>query len=196
MMCQSVVIGVRIGMESIGRLGGGLLILTGLAGVGLGVHGWSARHSGSVPVSLASPGPGAPTVQTSTPATQGPSAGPSTGASSGPSASGSANSSASPGPLLKSMPYASYAFQIYPGALSAQARQALAGLTVNIHKQGTQISMTTAVNGGQTSQPHLFPATDHVYIVESALGDDAQNSDYNLGDDGLVVTDAQGRIVQ
>jgi hypothetical protein len=94
------------------------------------------------------------------------------------------------------MPYASYAFQIYPGSLSAQARQALTGLRVTVHPQGTQISVTTAVNGGPTSTPQSFPAGDHVYIVESALGDDSSDTDYNLGDDGLVVTDAQGRIVQ
>jgi hypothetical protein len=196
MMCQSVVISVRIGMESIGRVGGGLLILTGLVGVALGVHGWSARHAGSVPASLASPGSGRPAAQTPAPAPHGPSAGPAASSSAGPTASRSATPSRSPGPLLKSMPYAAYAYQIYPGALSAQARQALAGLTVKIHKQGTQISMTAAVNGGQASKPSLFPATDHVYIVESALGDDATNTDYNLGDDGLVVTDAQGRIVR
>jgi hypothetical protein len=35
-----------------------------------------------------------------------------------------------------------------------------------------------------------------VYVVEASLGDEAGNSDYNLGDDGVVVTDPQGRIVQ
>jgi hypothetical protein len=35
-----------------------------------------------------------------------------------------------------------------------------------------------------------------VYVVEASLGDDSGNADYNLGDDGLVVTNAQGRIVR
>jgi hypothetical protein len=35
-----------------------------------------------------------------------------------------------------------------------------------------------------------------VYVVEASLGDDSGNSDYSLGDDGLVVTDAQGRIIR
>ncbi len=94
------------------------------------------------------------------------------------------------------MPFAPYAFQIYPGSLSAQARQALAGLRVTIRPHGAEISVTTAVNGGPTSKPHSYPAGDRVYIVESALGDDSGDTDYNLGDDGLVVTDAQGRLVQ
>jgi hypothetical protein len=35
-----------------------------------------------------------------------------------------------------------------------------------------------------------------VYVVEASLGDDSGGTDYNLGDDGLIVTDAQGRILQ
>jgi len=35
-----------------------------------------------------------------------------------------------------------------------------------------------------------------VYIVESSLGDDSGNTDYSLGDDGLVVTSPDGRILQ
>jgi hypothetical protein len=33
-------------------------------------------------------------------------------------------------------------------------------------------------------------------VIEASLGDDSGGSDYNLGDDGLVVTDATGRVVQ
>jgi hypothetical protein len=33
-------------------------------------------------------------------------------------------------------------------------------------------------------------------FVVASLGDDSGNSDYSLGDDGLVVTDAQGRIIR
>ena len=36
----------------------------------------------------------------------------------------------------------------------------------------------------------------HVYVIEAALGDDSGNSDFNLGDDGIVVTDARGRILR
>jgi hypothetical protein len=35
-----------------------------------------------------------------------------------------------------------------------------------------------------------------VYVVEASLGDDSGNTDYNLGDDALVVTDAKGGIIQ
>jgi hypothetical protein len=33
-------------------------------------------------------------------------------------------------------------------------------------------------------------------VLEASLGDDSGNSDFNLGDDGLVVTDSSGRILQ
>jgi hypothetical protein len=42
----------------------------------------------------------------------------------------------------------------------------------------------------------LYPLGARVYVVEASLGDDSGNSDYNLGDDGIIVTDAHGRIVQ
>ena len=51
-----------------------------------------------------------------------------------------------------------------------------------------------------TGQPppsaQFYPNGARVYVIESSLGDDSTNIDYNLGDDGLVVTDAQGRIRQ
>jgi hypothetical protein len=33
-------------------------------------------------------------------------------------------------------------------------------------------------------------------VIEAAMGDDSGTSDYNLGDDGLVITDSRGRILQ
>lgn len=167
-----------------------LLIATGVVATALGAHGWAARHAVRIPNALGS--------QTGRAAFVGPHAVPS------PKPAGQARPSAKPsaaprgarGPLLRSMPYARYAYQIYPGTLSVAARQALAGLKVTIRQHGADISMVTAVNGGPASAPHYLPASDHVYIVESAFGDDSNATDYNLGDDGLVVTDTRGRIVQ
>ena len=49
--------------------------------------------------------------------------------------------------------------------------------------------------GGAPGAPHVYVGGARVYVVEASLGDDSGNSDYNLGDDGLVVTNAEGRIV-
>ncbi|MGD0321783.1 MAG: hypothetical protein ABSC00_09325 [Acidimicrobiales bacterium] len=55
------------------------------------------------------------------------------------------------------------------------------------------VSAAGSTQGAQTS---TYPVTDHVYFIEASFGDDSGNSEYNYGDDGVVVTDASGRIVQ
>ncbi len=50
--------------------------------------------------------------------------------------------------------------------------------------------------GQPAAAPHLYVGGARVYVVEASLGDDSGNADYNLGDDGLVVTNAQGRIMR
>jgi hypothetical protein len=98
--------------------------------------------------------------------------------------------------LLSSQQYAQYSFQVYPGKPSAAAQAALTGLSVKVQKASGGLSVTANVNGQAASQPHLYRGGVRVYIIEASMGDDSNASDYNLGDDGLVVTDAQGRIVQ
>jgi len=80
--------------------------------------------------------------------------------------------------------------------MSAAARLALTGLKVSVHRQGSGISVTAGVIGQASPAPRLYPQGARVYVVETSMGDDSGNTDYNLGDDGLVVTTAQGSIVQ
>ena len=82
------------------------------------------------------------------------------------------------------------------GPRSSDRIAALIGLSVTVHRHGTGISVTAGVNGQAASAPQYYPVGARVYVVEASLGDDSGNSDYNLGDDGIIVTDAQGRIVQ
>ena len=56
--------------------------------------------------------------------------------------------------------------------------------------------VTAGVIGQAAGSPHLYAGGARVYVIEASLGDDSGNADYNLGDDGLVVTDTHGRIVQ
>ena len=72
----------------------------------------------------------------------------------------------------------------------------MAGLSISVRRQGSGISVAAGVNGQPQAAPQAYPAGARVYVVESTLGDDSGNTDYNLGDDGLVVTDVQGRIIQ
>jgi hypothetical protein len=169
-----------------------LLALAGLAGVLLAVHGWSARGSSAALGSIggSSAGPARPSVspsQAPPSSSVSPTAGPQP--SSGPSA-------ATPGPLLSSQSYASYSFVVWPVKPSQAAKAALTGLSVTVHRQGNGISVVAGVNGQAAGTPHFYPTGDRVYVVEASMGDESGNTDYNLGDDGIIVTDAHGRIVQ
>lgn len=171
-----------------GPLGLALLAVTALTGVILGVHGWSGRHSGLPAGALA----GSSSSQAAG-ARPGRTAGPSAPAA-GPSAP--AASPSGPGPLLSAQSYAQYSFKVWPGTPGAAAQAALTGLTVKVVRQGSGIMVTAGVAGQPTAAPHFYAHGAVVYVVEASLGDDSGNSDYSLGDDGLVVTDAQGRILQ
>jgi hypothetical protein len=181
----------------VGPLGVTLLGVTAVAGLVLAVHGWSGRHAGLTPGALA--GGGSSPAVTAGPARHSRSAGPSASAAApgasaaAPRASG-ASPQASPGPLLSSQSYAQYSFRVWPGTPSASAQAALTGLSVKVHRQGSGISVTAGVIGQSAGAPTFYPRGAVVYVIEASLGDDSGNSDYSLGDDGLVVTDAQGRI--
>lgn len=100
--------------------------------------------------------------------------------------------------MLSSTSYAAYAFQVYPGPLTSQARQATAGFAIRVspHSSST-IELSVAARGsGQAPQTASFPSSDRVYFIEATLGDESGRLDYNFGDDGVVVTDARGHIVQ
>ena len=65
-----------------------------------------------------------------------------------------------------------------------------------MRKRGSGIMVTAGVAGQPTPPAKFYPTGARVYVIEAAMGDDSGNSDYNLGDDGLAVTDSQGRILQ
>jgi len=76
------------------------------------------------------------------------------------------------------------------------AQQAATGLTISVTRQAGGITVRAGVAGQPTGPAHFYANGRGVYIIESSLGDDSANVDYNLGDDGLVVTDAHGRILR
>jgi hypothetical protein len=185
-----------------GPRGLALLALTAVAGLIMAVHGWShhrlavapslAAGASSASAPAASP-PGAATVRPS------PSARPSR--PSGPAATPGATSAApapsaaaSTGPLLATQPYAQYSYRVWPGTPDTTARAALTGLSVSVHRQGPGISVAAGVSG-QPGPARFYPQGARVYIVEASMGDDSGTSDYDMGDDGLIVTNAQGRIL-
>jgi hypothetical protein len=184
---------MRLGGEPVGRWGIALLVVTGAIGLLLGWHGWTTRASvapslagaaSSAAVAPATSAAAAPATATAGPAAASP-------AATNPAPAGPAK----PGPPLSSEPYASVAFQVWPGTHSTAARQAMTGLKVTVRKDGRGLLVTAGVIGQPASPPHLYVGGARVYVIEASLGDDSGNADYNLGDDGLVVTDAQQRIL-
>jgi len=192
---------MRIAGETVGPRGITVLALSAVAGLLLGVHGWSGRHNGlpstlaglgPSPSAPARPGPSSASPTQSRPAQSRSAQGPPT---QGPSATASPTPGG-PGPKLSSQSYASYAFQEWPGPVSSAAKAAATGLVITVRKHGSGIMVTAGVAGQPTPAAKLYPAGAKVYVIEASMGDESGNSDYNLGDDGLVVTDSQGRILQ
>ena len=192
---------MRLGGEQVGRWGLAVLAITGVAGLALAVHGWSVRGAGATPslagsTPAAASAPAGATARPSPPsrATASPAGTPARPAANAPGAAGSP--APAPGPKLSSEPYASVAYQIWPGPVSSTASQALTGLAVSVHRRAGGLAVTAAARGQGPATSHLYPGGVRVYVVEASLGDDSGTLDYSLGDDGVVVTDAQGRIVQ
>jgi hypothetical protein len=100
------------------------------------------------------------------------------------------------GPLLSSTPYAPYAFEIYPTSPSGQAQLAMTGFKVQITRGQSTITVRVSTTGSPGGQSSTYAASDRVYFIETSLGDDSGDVDYNVGDDGLVITNSAGRIVE
>jgi hypothetical protein len=177
----------------VGPGGATLLLVSAVAGGLLAVHGWSTRHAGPPLGALSGAASTAPGGTSGSAGAAGASS-PGSSTSTSPTG-GAAGRSAKAGPALSSESFASYSYQVWPGAPSAAAKTAMTGLSISVHKTGSGISVTAGVSG-QQGTARAYPGGARVYVVEASMGDEAGNADYNLGDDGVVITDAHGRIVQ
>jgi hypothetical protein len=198
---------MRISGDSVGPRGLALLLVTAVAGIVLAVHGWSGRQSKLTPGALGGPGSPVPARSSASPSPASsfsPRRSPSPASSSSPRGSPTAPATAGrstgthaakAGPLLSSQSYASYSFLVWPGTPSAASKAAMTGLSISVRHTSSGISVRAGVTGQPQSAAHLYTTGVRVYVIEASLGDDAANTDYNLGDDGVVVTDASGRIV-
>jgi hypothetical protein len=72
----------------------------------------------------------------------------------------------------------------------------MTGLSISVRRTGSDISVRAGASGQPQAPARSYHGGARVYVVEASLGDEAGNFDYNLGDDGVLVTDAHGRIVQ
>jgi hypothetical protein len=146
-----------------------VLSIAGVVGVAFGILGWTQRGTGLVsPLASASP-----------------------------SASGTPSASAAAGPDLSTQPYASFAYLVWPGPVSATGKIALSGWALTVTRKAGGITVKALQNGTlMASVSHFYPDGAKVYILDSDLGDDAgPNTDYNDTDDGLVVTNSLGQVL-
>lgn len=72
----------------------------------------------------------------------------------------------------------------------------MTGLTITVTRTAQGIRVIAGVIGQPPAPAQVYPGGTRVYVVEAALGDDSNNADYNLGDDGVIVTNAAGRILR
>ncbi|MGC8626323.1 MAG: hypothetical protein ACP5VR_02010 [Acidimicrobiales bacterium] len=191
--------------------------MTALLGVGLAVHGYGhglvvsgttgplgrAEANAAAPLGAKARGSSTTTAASSSPKTtlKHPSRPPTTvtgrARSAGTSSGTSSSTGQKLGPPLSSTPYAAYAYQIYPGPETSQAQLATAGFAIKVSVSQGHITVSAQANGSSgPPQVTTYPAGDRVYFIEASFGDDSGNADYSYGDDGLVVTNSKGQIVE
>lgn len=153
-----------------------VLSIAGIAGLLFGVVGWKQGGIDTVT---------APPVATSSPA-----------AASSPSGTATATVPASAagaaGPLLSSMPYASFAYLVWPGPVSADGKLAMSRWKLTVTRQAGGITVQAAEDGqSMASVSGFYPGGAKVYILDSDLGADAAGNT----NEGLEVTNTQGQVL-
>ncbi len=155
------------------------------AGAALAVHGISAPQVPGVALAGTAPQSAAPAHASSS------------GSSTHAQSQGKAKPTSSKGTLLSSTQIAPFTYEVYPAA-AAQATQAESGFNITVKPAaggGATLSIQSALAGG-AAVTKTFQAGDKVYWIETSYGDDAPGQDANYGDDGYVLTNAQGYITQ
>lgn len=156
-----------------------VLSIAGIAGLLFGVVGW--KQGGMYTVT-------APPVA----ATSSPAAASSPSATVSASATVPASAAGAAGPLLSSMPYASFAYLVWPGPVSADGKLAMSRWKLTVTRQAGGITVQAAEDGqSMASVSGFYPGGAKVYILDSDLGADAAGNT----NEGLEVTNTQGQVL-
>ena len=102
--------------------------------------------------------------------------------------------------LFKDSPEYQYAYQIFPGTMSAQAKTAMSGFsmkTTTLADGSTRVSLTST-NPNYKNQSYTVKKGYSLYFVERNTVDDnpSQDSDRLYLDDSAVIVDPNGYIAQ
>ena len=149
-----------------------VLSIAGIAGLLFGVVGWKQRGLDAVTA------PPVPAVTSSPSAT-----------ATGPASAGAGTGA---GPLLSSMPYAPFAYLVWPGPVSANGKLAMSRWKLTITRQAGGITVQAAEDGqSMASVSHFYPGGAKVYILDSDLNADAPGAT----NEGLEVTNTLGQVL-
>jgi hypothetical protein len=154
----------------VGPRGLSVLSIAGIAGLLFGVVGW--KQAG-VDTAAAPPAP----ASTSSPSA---------------TATVPASAAGGAGPLLSSMPYAGFAYLVWPGPVSANGKLAMSRWKLTVTRQAGGITVQAAEDGrSMTSVSHFYPGGARVYILDSNLRADTPGNT----NEGLEVTNTQGQVL-
>lgn len=94
--------------------------------------------------------------------------------------------------------YWNYAYLISGDTLNEQAKIALSGFgrEMKTLSDGSTEIILKAVSSDYSNQEYLLKKGEKLYFIETALSDDPQFKEYNLGDDVAVKVDANGYILK
>ena len=149
-----------------------VLSIAGIAGLLFGVVGWKQRGIDAVTA------PPVPAVTSSPSATA--------------TVPVSADAGTGAGPLLSSMPYAPFAYLVWPGPVSADGKLAMSRWKLTVTRQAGGITVQAAEDGqSMSSVSHFYPGGAKVYILDSDLSANAPGTT----NEGLEVTNTQGQVL-
>ncbi len=153
-----------------GPRGLSVLSIAGVAGLLFGVVGWKQAGVDTAAAASAPVGTSSPSAAATVPA----------------------SAAAGAGPLLSSMPYAPFAYLVWPGPVSANGKLAMSRWKLTVTRQTGGITVQAAEDGhSMASVSHFYPGGAKVYILDSNLGADAPGNT----NEGLEVTNTQGQVL-
>jgi hypothetical protein len=154
----------------VGPRGLSVLSIAGVAGLLFGVVGWKQAGIDTAAAAQAPVGTSSPSAAATVPA----------------------SAAAAAGPLLSSMPYAPFAYLVWPGPVSADGKLAMSRWKLTVTRQTGGITVQAAEDGqSMASVSHFYPGGAKVYILDSDLGANAPGTT----NEGLEVTNTQGQVL-
>ena len=147
-----------------------VLSIAGVAGLLFGVVGWKQAGIDTAAATAAPVGTSLPSAAATVPA----------------------SAAAAAGPLLSSMPYAPFAYLVWPGPVSANGKLAMSRWKLTVTRQAGGITVQAAQDGhSMAAVSHFYPGGAKVYILDSDLGANTPGTT----NEGLEVTNTQGQVL-